>query len=375
MGVDHEAGSPLPARTSPLPARAPSLPAQTPPPPSLASPGPPGASPLPVRRTGSPDGTPPLPGRTSPLPARTSPAPTWTSPLPGRISPLPGRKSPLPGRASPLPVRTTRTRRIGRHSSPHQLSLPSDAPALVITVPGAATPETEEVVTRIAALASVSCPGAGVRIGYLRGDRNHLREVLDGLRHASAQAPTVVVPLLAFPDPGLRAEIARMVAQAGVPCLVAAPLGPHPLLAEALHVRLAEAGLARSTRVGRISIVTAADGVIVAAGGGEGAAQAAGVVAVLLASRLTIPVASASVTDPVGIGQAVRQLQASRVTQVALAPCVVGPEIAPGMLAAIAAETGVECAQPLGSHPAVAQLVAIRYGAALEDPQLAGRVS
>lgn len=229
--------------------------------------------------------------------------------------------------------------------------------------------------TEIATQASASCPGAGIGIGYLRGNRNHLGEVLADLRHATPQAPAVVIPLLAFPDPEVRAVVAAIVGQSGVPCLIAAPLGPHPLLAEAMHVRLAEAGLARSTRVGRISIVTAAEGVIVGAWRGEGAAQAAGVVAVLLASRLTIPVASACIAEPAGIALAARQLQASRVTQVALAPCVVGPEIAPGTLAAVAAETGVECAQPLGSHPAVAQLVAIRYGAALEDLQVAGRVS
>jgi hypothetical protein len=50
---------------------------------------------------------------------------------------------------------------------------------------------------------------------------------------------------------------------------------------------------------------------------------------------------------------------------------MVGPELTSGTLEAIAALTSTECAPPLGSHPAVGQLVAIRYGAALADPKVA----
>ena len=40
-------------------------------------------------------------------------------------------------------------------------------------------------------------------------------------------------------------------------------------------------------------------------------------------------------------------------------------------MAAISAETGLECSPTLGGYPTIGQLVAIRYGAALEDPKLA----
>jgi sirohydrochlorin ferrochelatase len=268
-------------------------------------------------------------------------------------------------------VRTTRYRRAGRHSSPHQLSLPSDAPTLVIAVPGTASPGNEEVVERIADVASGSCRGAQIRAAYLDGGRDSLDEVLAGLGQNAANSVAVVVPLQAFPDPRVDAAIAAATAQAPLPCVVAQSLGPHPLLAEVLHARLAEAGLARSTRVGRISIVTAADGVIVGAIGGGEAVKAAGVVAVLLASRLTIPVATAPLDDPLAVKSAAEQLRAARVARVALAPCVIGPEAGPRSLAAISAESGVACAAPLGGHHAIGQLVAIRYGAALEDPKLA----
>src|SRR6266702_7461345 len=277
---------------------------------------------------------------------------------------------------SALPVRTSRYRRTGRHSSPHQLSLPSDSPALVIAVPGSARPESEEIAVRVADMAAASCHGAEVLIGFLRGGQDHLEEVLGSLASREGSLAGVVVPLLPFPDPEADRAISDAVAAAEAPLLIADHLGPHPLLAEALHARLADVGLARAARVGRISIVTetAADGVIVGAVGGEEAVQAAEVVAVLLASRLTTPVAAASLTDPGSIKDAAARLRQA-VPRVALAPCMVGPELTSGTLEAIATLTSTDCAPPLGSHAAVGQLVAMRYGAALADPQVATMVA
>ena len=267
-----------------------------------------------------------------------------------------------------LPVRTSRYRRRGRHSSPHQLSLPSDSPALVIAVPGSARPESEEIAERIADMAAASCHGAEIRIGFLRGNKDHLDDVLADLVSYDDTLAGVVVPLLPFPNPEVDEAISESVAAAEAQLLIADPLGPHPLLAEALHARLADVGLARAARVGRISIVTetAADGVIVGAVGGEEAVQAAEVVAVLLASRLTTPVAAASLNDPGSIKDAAARLRQA-VPRVALAPCMVGPELTSGTLEAISALTSTDCAPPLGSHPAIGQLVAIRYGAALAE--------
>jgi hypothetical protein len=275
-----------------------------------------------------------------------------------------------------LPVRTSRYRRIGRHSSPHQLSLPSDSPALVIAVPGSARPESDEIAVGVADMAATSCHGAEIRIGYLRGNQDHLEDVLADLASHEGSLAGVVVPLYAFPNPEADRAISDAVAAAEAQLLIADHLGPHPLLAEALHARLADVGLARASRVGRISIVTeqAADGVIVGAVGGDEAVQAAEVVAVLLASRLTTPVAAASLNDPGSIKDAAAQLRRA-VPRVALAPCMVGPELTPGTLEAIAALTSTECAAPLGGHPAVGQLVAIRYGAALAAPGVASMVA
>src|SRR5499427_8095985 len=275
---------------------------------------------------------------------------------------------------SALPARTTRYRRRGRHSSPHQLSLPSDSPALVIAVPGSARPDSEDTAIRVADQAAASCHGAELRIGFLRGGQDSLEEALSDLPSRNGLPAGVVVPLLPFPYPEVDRAIAVAVAAAETPFVIADHLGPHPLLAEALHGRLADVGLARAARVGRISIGTAADGVIVGTVGDEEAVQAAEVVAVLLASRLTTPIAAASLTDPGSIKDAAARLRQA-VPRVALAPCMVGPELTSGTLEAIAALTGCDCAPPLGSHPAVGKLVAIRYGAALADPQIAAMVA
>jgi sirohydrochlorin ferrochelatase len=271
---------------------------------------------------------------------------------------------------SALPARTTRYRRRGRHSSPHQLSLPSDSPALVIAVPGSARPESEDTAVRVADQAAASCHGAEIRIGFLRGGQDSLEEALSDLPSHDGLPAGVVVPLLPFPYPEVDRAIAATVAAAEAHFVIADHLGPHPLLAEALHARLADVGLARAARVGRISIGTAADGVIVGTVGNGEAVQAAEVVAVLLASRLTTPIAAASLTDPGSIKDAAARLRQA-VPRVALAPCIVGPELTSGTLEAIAALTSIDSAPPLGSHPAVGQLVAIRYGAALADPKVA----
>src|SRR5207237_405438 len=176
----------------------------------------------------------------------------------------------------------------------------------------------------------------------------------------------VVVPLLPFPNPEADRAISDAVAAAEAPLLIADHLGPHPLLAEALHARLADAGLARAARVGRISIVTetAADGVIVGAVGGDEAVQAAEVVAVLLASRLTTPVAAASLTDPGSIKDAAARLR-QVVPRVALAPCMPVPPAGtsakqphrPGARSPASHEATV----PLAPRPTVAGTTAQRF--------------
>ena len=86
---------------------------------------------------------------------------------------------------------------------------------------------------------------------------------------------------------------------------------------------------------------------------------------VLLAARLAIPAAPASLGDPASIDAAVQRLREAGATHLAIAPCVIGPETDPAEFTALSAALDAPCAAPLGAHPAVAQLVAVRYGEAL----------
>jgi sirohydrochlorin ferrochelatase len=174
-----------------------------------------------------------------------------------------------------------------------------------------------------------------------------------------------VVPLLAGSQPRADTALHQAVASAPGEIVVAEHLGPHPLLAEALHARLAQVGLARESRARGLSISTAANGVLVLADRGEDALRAAGVAAVLLAGRLAAPAVHASIDDPQGIASAVARLRDMGASRVGIAPCLIGPETDPRELDAVGAATGALIAPPLGAHPAVGQLVAMRYGAAL----------
>ncbi|WP_399126177.1 sirohydrochlorin chelatase [Streptomyces sp. ITFR-6] len=82
-------------------------------------------------------------------------------------------------------------------------------------------------------------PGLDVRLGHIELNAPLLPETLEALGDGEA----VLVPLLLGRGYHVKQDIPEAVA--GAPALrtrTAAPLGPHPLLVEALHGRLAEAG-------------------------------------------------------------------------------------------------------------------------------------
>jgi sirohydrochlorin ferrochelatase len=235
----------------------------------------------------------------------------------------------------------------------------------VLAVPGSASPASDQIASEVVSAARASCQGADVQVAYLEGSEHRLNDVLGDPVERPYAALAVLVPLLACPNPRADAALERAVAGATGDVMVAEHLGPHPLLAEAMHARLAEAGLARAGRARGLSIISAANGVLVLADRGDEAVRAAGVTAVLLAGRLAAPAAHASIDDPQGIATAVGRLRDAGASRVAIAPCLIGPETDPRELDAIASATGAVCAPPLGAHPAIAQLVAMRYGAAL----------
>ncbi|HET6355752.1 hypothetical protein [Streptomyces sp.] len=289
------------------------------------------------------------------------------------------------GPASGLPVRMPRPRQSGRHRRPEPVAAPEGAPALVLAVPGAPAPATRSLAEEVISIARSELPGLDVGIGYLDGDdaeyptletvlaqnaarRTERYEIAKaaGREVAAPEGPAaVVVPLLAGPDNALMRRIRQAVMDSRSAAELTDVLGPHPLLAEALHVRLSEAGLARADRARLFTVATAADGIILATVGGEEAVQAAGITGMLLAARLAVPVMAAALDHEGAVGAIAEQLRGSGSVQLALAPYLVGPELSEGLLDAAAKEAGCAAAEALGAYPAIGKLVLAQYTTAL----------
>ncbi len=221
----------------------------------------------------------------------------------------------------------------------------------MLAAPGSAT----GVAADIAAVVRVDNPQIEVRLTTV----DELAPALPEGRDA------IVVPLLTWDDPAVLGQIGRAVADSGSGAVVTGALGPHPLLAEALHIKLAERGLARADRVRLLNVHSPVDAVILGTTGGEQAVHAAQATAVLLASRLTLPVVAASLDSEPGVAVAADRLRAAGAQRLALSPCVIGHE-APADLGRRAAEAiGAGHAEPIGAHSMIAELVARAYGSQL----------
>ncbi|WP_030417608.1 hypothetical protein VM636_27430 [Streptomyces sp. SCSIO 75703] len=289
------------------------------------------------------------------------------------------------GPASGLPVRMPRPRQPGRHRRPEPVVAPEGAPALVLAVPGTPSSATRGLAEEVVSIARSELPGLDARIGYLDGDDDEFVSLSAVLVHASeeraaryeqavaagleAKRPegpvAVVVPLLAGPDNALLRRIRQAVMDSRIAAELTDVLGPHPLLAEALHVRLSEAGLARADRARLFTVATAADGIVLASVGGDEAVQAAGITGMLLAARLAVPVMAAALDEEGSISSVADQLRGSGSQQLALAPYLIGPEIDAALLEEAAKEAGCATAEPLGPYPAIGKLALAKYTTAL----------
>ncbi|QKG25748.1 hypothetical protein [Actinomadura verrucosospora] len=264
-----------------------------------------------------------------------------------------------------LPSRRRRAPRGGRHRGDESFLLPPGSPALILAVPGPARQGGTDIAAELARLVEIEHTGQPAHVGHLDGDEGNLGALLAGLHRPQDELAAVVVPMSTGPDPALDAAVRAAVAAAPVHAVAAEPLGPHPLIAEALHDRLADAGLARADRIRMMTMVTAATGVIVATPGDATAVRQAEVTSVLLASRLAAPVFTASLADEAGMRAAGEQLRAAGAASVAVAPHVIGSEPEARLVPAAAAAVGAAHAAPLGAHPALARLAALRYVEAL----------
>ncbi|MFJ9768102.1 sirohydrochlorin chelatase [Streptomyces erythrochromogenes] len=226
-------------------------------------------------------------------------------------------------------------------------------PALVAVAHGSRDPRALHTVLALLERVRELRPRLDVRLGHIE-----LNEPLldDTLRATSGAA--VLVPLLLGRGYHVKRDLPAAAARAThLRTRVAAPLGPHPLLVEALYERLLEAGWTPGTAV------------VLASAGSRDPDSAADArrTAALLSGRLGgVPVvpAHASAVAPT-VPEAVRALAARGHHRTAVASYFT----APGRFAAqTAAASPGPAAAPLGDHPAMARLLLRRYDEALGRP-------
>ncbi|MEU3410195.1 sirohydrochlorin chelatase [Streptomyces sp. NPDC006658] len=251
-----------------------------------------------------------------------------------------------------IPLRTRPVTALGRRRPA--------PPALVLVAHGSRDPRALTTVRALMARVRALRPGLPVHLGHIELNEPLLPDTLAALGDTRA----VLVPLLLSRGYHVKQDIPELAAAARGDIRAAPPLGPHPLLAEALHARLTEAGWpAASDDTARRTTA-----VVLAAAGSRDADSAADTrrTARLLAARLGVPVipAYASAATPT-VPTALRALAARGRHRVAVASCFT----APGRFATQCAQAAPWIASaPLGAHDTMARLVLHRYEQSVAAP-------
>ncbi|QES41475.1 sirohydrochlorin chelatase [Streptomyces venezuelae] len=261
----------------------------------------------------------------------------------------------------------------------------SRRPALVLVAHGSRDPRALTTVMALAERVREQRPGVAVRLGHIELNEPLLTDTLHELgEHGGPGARAVLVPLLLGRGQHVKRDIPA--AAARFPALdarVAAPLGPHPLLAETLHARLVQAGwperpvgAGSGSGVGPRAGARRRHAVVLAAAGSRDPESAADTEAAagLLAERLGVPVVPAYAAPtpacPRGVPEALEGLAAEGRTRTAVASYFT----APGRFATRSAGAAPWiAAAPLGPHAALARLVLLRYDQARSAPAPASR--
>ncbi|WP_333742650.1 sirohydrochlorin chelatase [Streptomyces ardesiacus] len=227
-------------------------------------------------------------------------------------------------------------------------------PALVVVAHGSRDPRALSTVRALLDRVRALRPALPVHLGHVELNEPLLPDTLAALGDGAA----VLVPLLLGRGHHVKRDIPETAALSPARTRVAAPLGPHPLLVDALQARLTEAGW--PTRPGPEHAV-----VLASAGSRDPESRAdTARTAALLAARLGVPVvpAYASAATPT-VPEAVRTLTARGHRRVALASCFT----APGRFATqCAAAAPWITSAPLGTHPSMARLLLHRHDEAVK---------
>ncbi|MFF9471607.1 sirohydrochlorin chelatase [Streptomyces roseolus] len=233
--------------------------------------------------------------------------------------------------------------------------VPVPAPVLVAVGHGSRDPRARATLARLLDRVRALRPGLDVRLAHIELNAPLLDDTLAAL--AAERRDAVLVPLLLAPGHHVTHDLPA--ALAAVPALrarVAAPLGAHPLLVDALADRLAQAGWTPADSASR------ATGVVLASAGSRDPRSAATLrrIAAALGARLggtPVVAAYASAAAPT-VPEAVAALTTRGHHRIAVASCFT----APGLFAArTASHAPWIAADPLGAHPALARLVLHRY--------------
>ncbi|MEV0599633.1 sirohydrochlorin chelatase [Streptomyces sp. NPDC050315] len=253
-----------------------------------------------------------------------------------------------------LSVQLSRVRLHSRRTLPGGPAGTPMPPTLVAVAHGSRDPRALETVTALLDRIRTLRPGLPVRLGHIELNEPLLPDTLAGLA-----GDAVLVPLLLSRGYHTKCDIPAMAAAAPqVSTRIAAPLGPHSLLAEALHERLTEAGT-RPEEPGT--------GIVLAAAGSRDPDSATDTerTARLLSVRLDgVPVVPGYAA---GAGATVEEAAATLRAR-GLRPVLASYFTAPGRFAtASAAAVLGPAAAPLGDHPALARLVLHRYDQSLRS--------
>ena len=222
--------------------------------------------------------------------------------------------------------------------------------------------------TRVAAgnrVAAAVIAAAGRRLG-VPAQRSYVELCAPSFTSVvrSLEGPAVVVPLLLSTGYHVRSDLPAATRTASAPVHVARPLGPHPLLAEVMCLRLRGSG----ARPG--------DPVVLVAAGSRDPDTAIDLASAgrMLQARWGAPVRVATVS---GDGAAVAdQVSAARnAGRVAVVPYLLAAGHFSRRAERLARSAGAtSVADVLGPHPLVVELVVRRYRA-LAAERLAGRVT
>jgi sirohydrochlorin ferrochelatase len=223
--------------------------------------------------------------------------------------------------------------------------------ALLLVAHGSSDARAQTSTEAVADAVRGELPAVAVALAYLESAEPTVADAYAAL--ATDHGAITVVPLLFAPGYHAVADLPAQLS--GTAAQVTAPLGAHPLVAAAVRDRLIDADAAPDATV-----------VLVAAGSREPAAIAeVDATAALIGELGGWRVIATSATD---VGTAVELARSAGAHSVAVAPLLLAPGAFADRIRTDAVAAGADVvAEPIGEHPSIAVLVALRYAATTSE--------